>query len=64
MARDAALLPAFVIRRFEKKKIRIIACRGSVTDFEKDLRGVTRGWLAGKTWDNVLAPISRTRREW
>ena len=54
VARDAALLPAFVIRRFEKKKMRIIACRGSVTDFEKDLRGVTpRGWPAGKTWDNV-----------
>ena len=54
VARGAALLPAFVIRRFEKKRIRIIACRGSVTDFEKDLRGVTpRGWPAGKTWDNV-----------
>ena len=54
VARDAALLPVFVIGRFEKKKIRIIACRGSVTDFEKDLRGVTpRGWPAGKTWDNV-----------
>ena len=54
VAGDAALLPAFVIRRFEKKKIRIIACRGSVTDFEKDLRGVTpRGWPTGKTWDNV-----------
>ena len=54
VALNAALLPAFVVRRFEKKRIRIIACRGSVTDVQKDLRGVTpRGWPAGKTWDNV-----------
>jgi hypothetical protein len=55
VAKEAALLPAFVMNRFEKKKVRIIACRESVTDFERDLRGVTpRGWDAtGKTWDDV-----------
>lgn len=52
---EAALLPAFVLQRFERKKIRIVACRESVTDFERDLRGVVpRGWEnTGRTWDDV-----------
>jgi len=55
VATEAARLPAFVLRRFEAKKIRIIACQGSVTDFETSLRGVTpRGWDGtGRTWDQV-----------
>ena len=64
VAREAARLPAFVMKRFEKKKVRIIACRESVTDFEKDLRGVTpRGWEAtGKTWDDVPGAYFPTRK--
>lgn len=55
VATEAVALPEFVFRHFERKKVRIVACRGSVTDFERDLRGeVPRGWEGlGKTWDDV-----------
>ena len=55
VAREAALLQDFVMRRFERKRIRIIACREGVTDFERKLRGkVPRGWEGtGRTWDDV-----------
>lgn len=55
VAAEAALLPVPVIAHFERQRIRIIACRDSITDFERSLRGVVpRGWEAtGKTWDVV-----------
>jgi hypothetical protein len=55
VANEAVLLPDYVLERFERKRIRIIACRESVTDFETDLRGqVPRGWeKTGRTWDSV-----------
>jgi hypothetical protein len=55
VAREAALLPDYVLKRFERRGIRIVACRGSVTDFETDLRGrIPRGWEStGRTWDSV-----------
>ncbi len=55
VAREAAGLPGYVMKRFERKRIRIVACRDSVTDFERSLRGrVPRGWEAtGRTWDDV-----------
>lgn len=51
----AALLPDYVLSRFERKGARIVACRKSVTDFERSLKGVVpRGWeRTGKTWDDV-----------
>lgn len=55
VAAEAATLPDFVISHFERKMVRIVACRGSVTNFERELRGkVPRGWDGlGKTWDDV-----------
>ena len=55
VAANAAFLPAYLLQRFERIGVRIVACRGSVTDFERDLRGVVpRGWdRTGKTWDDV-----------
>ena len=55
VAAEAAALPGFVLARFEKRKIRLVACRESVTDFIAELRGVVpRGWEGlGKTWDDV-----------
>jgi hypothetical protein len=33
---------------------KVVACRGSITDYRTDLKGVTpRGWPAGTTWDSV-----------
>lgn len=51
----AEKLPAFVVNRFFRKKARIVACRGSITDFETRYRGeVPRGWeTTGRTWDEV-----------
>lgn len=55
VAAAAAGLPVYVMDRFERKKIRIIACRSSITDFETSLKGkVPRGWEGlGRTWDDV-----------
>jgi len=51
----AALLPRNVLKRFKRKGVRVVACRESVTDFERSLRNVVpRGWeRTGKTWDDV-----------
>ena len=51
----ASLLPDYVFRRFQRKGVRFVACRDSVTDFETSLRGkIPRGWeQTGKTWDDV-----------
>ena len=51
-----ALLSEDVLAFFNKKKLKVVACRGSVTDVETSLRGkLPRGWdpAAGKTWDDV-----------
>ncbi len=55
VASRAALLPLTVLKRFQKDGVRILACRDSVTDFERSLRGVVpRGWEStGKTWNDV-----------
>jgi hypothetical protein len=64
VARAAALLPGFVLSLFEREMVRIVACRGGVTDFERDLRGVTpRGWDGtGRTWDNVPGTFFKERK--
>lgn len=64
VARAAERLPAPVIRRFRRKGVRVVACRGSVTDFERSLRGVVpRGWEGlGKTWDDVPGAYLPHRR--
>src|SRR5262249_23172847 len=37
-----------------KERHKVIACRGSVTDYRTDLKGVQpRGWPPGSTWDKV-----------
>lgn len=55
VAREARRLPGFVLERFERKRIRILACRGSVTDFQRSLRDkIPRGWEGtGRSWNDV-----------
>ena len=62
---EAANLPPFVLDRFERDFIRIVACREAVTDFETSLRGVTpRGWEGtGKTWDDVPGTYFNDRKK-
>ena len=61
---SASGLPKFVAQHFFDEKIRIVACRGSVTDFESDLRNVIpRGWESlGRTWDSVPGAYFDDRR--
>lgn len=64
VANEAVRLPAFVIDAFERKSIRIVACRESVTDFETSLRNVIpRGWEGtGRTWDSVPGTYFQDKR--
>ena len=64
VASEVLLLPEFVLRAFEERRIRIVACRGAVTDFEKDLKGVTPpGWeRTCSTWDSVIGAYFDDRR--
>jgi len=64
VAAEVALLPDFVMARFERKKIRIVACRGNITDFETDLKGVIpRGWEeTGRTWADVPGTFLSQRK--
>jgi hypothetical protein len=53
---QVGLLSEPILAFFKKKKLKVVACRESVTDFETSLRGqLPRGWdpRAGKTWDDV-----------
>lgn len=62
---EVAKLPPAILRFFEQKGARVVACRGSVTDVETRLRGVTpRGWEGtGRTWDSVQGTyLSQGRR--
>ena len=64
IAAHAANLPTRVVDHFFDAGIRIVACRGSVTDFETDLRGVVpRGWEKTKrTWDDVPGTYIENRK--
>lgn len=70
-ASDAALVvtellafPADMLLALITQGIRVVVCRGSVTDYLTDLKGVhPRGWRAGATWDNVPGDYRRTTNE-
>ncbi|MDY6922958.1 MAG: DUF1353 domain-containing protein [Pseudomonadota bacterium] len=57
-------LPPDLIRRFLRGKVRIVACRGDVTDFERELDGeIPRGWeRTGRTWNSVPGAYFPTRK--
>lgn len=43
---------------------KIVVCRGSITEYRTDLRGVRpRGWPAGSTWDTVPGVFNGDRNE-
>ena len=58
---DAALvkkeltkMPSELLAALEKNGTKVTACKGSVTDYLAELRGVQpRGWPTGMTWDSV-----------
>jgi len=54
VARDLAKLPKSTLEQMKANGTKVVACRGSVTDYDASLRGVQpRGWPAGSTWDQV-----------
>jgi hypothetical protein len=54
VAQQLLLLPPGTLQTMINQGQHVVACRGSVTDYRADLRGVQpRGWPPGMTWDNV-----------
>ena len=54
VAQSLAQLPKSSLEQMQKNGTKVIACRGSVTDYRTDLKGVQpRGWPPGATWDKV-----------
>ena len=54
VAQSLAKLPKSSLEQMQKNGTKVIACRGSVTDYRTDLKGVQpRGWPPGATWDKV-----------
>lgn len=54
VAAELRKLPVSALEALDAGHVGIVACRGSVTDYAADLRGVgPRGWPPGATWDSV-----------
>lgn len=54
VAQELAKLPENVLASIKKQGIKVVAAKGSVTDYYADLKGVRpRGWPPGSGWDNV-----------
>jgi uncharacterized protein len=49
-----AMMPFAILDKMKKFNVRVVACRGSVTDYRTELKGIRpRGWPPGMTWDDV-----------
>jgi hypothetical protein len=64
VAESLAKLPKSTLEQMQKNGTKVIACRGSVTDYRTDLKGVQpRGWPPGSTWDKVPGANTRDKNE-
>ena len=64
VAESLAKLPKSSLEQMQKNGTTVIACRGSVTDYRTDLKGVPpRGHPAGSTWDKVPGVNNNKRNE-
>jgi hypothetical protein len=64
VAQSLAKLPKSSLEQMQKNGTKVIACRGSVTDYRTDLKGVhPRGWPPGSTWDKVPGSNMRDKNE-
>jgi hypothetical protein len=64
VAQSLAKLPKSSLEQMQKNGTTVIACRGSVTDYRTDLKGVPpRGHPAGSTWDKVPGVNNNKRNE-
>jgi hypothetical protein len=56
VGRELERLPVEALQLLKDNGIKVVACRGSITDHRAELKGVhPRGWPPGMTWDNVPA---------
>jgi hypothetical protein len=54
VAQELAKLPPHMLKIMKDNNVKVVACRGSITDHETSLKGVQpRGWPPGSTWDSV-----------
>lgn len=54
VVQELSQLPPHMLQILKDGGTQVVVCRGSVTEYMTDLRGVRpRGWPPGSTWDNV-----------
>ena len=54
VAQELSKMPLSKLEAMERGGVKVVACRGSVTDYLAHLRGVKpRGWPPGSSWDSV-----------
>jgi hypothetical protein len=54
VVRELDKFPPYVLEALANQYTRMVVCRGSITEYRTDLRGVhPRGWPPGATWDTV-----------
>jgi hypothetical protein len=57
-------MPLAELQQMQRNGTRVVACRGSVTDYLTELKGVApRGWPPGATWDSVPGLFKPERNE-
>ncbi len=64
VARSLQSMPIGMLQAAEKSGVKVVACRGGITDAATDLKGVQpRGWPPGSTWDIVPGAYLPDRSE-
>jgi uncharacterized Zn-binding protein involved in type VI secretion len=64
VANEFTKFPLHMQQALEAKGGKIVVCRGSVTEYRTDLKGVhPRDWPAGATWDTVPGVYSEDKNE-
>jgi hypothetical protein len=64
VAQQLILMPPGMLQTMVNQGQHVVVCRGSITDYRTDLRGVhPRGWPAGATWDQVPGNFNGERKE-
>jgi type VI secretion system secreted protein VgrG len=64
VAKELAKFPKHVLKRMADQGTHVVVCRGSVTEYRTDLKGVRpRGWPPGSSWDNVPGLYDENKNE-
>jgi len=64
VAAELAKMPSKALQLLQDSGVSVIVCRGSITEYRKDLAGVRpRGWPPGSSWDAVPGLYSFDRKE-